>query len=83
MNKLSVIPLSKRTSASAPVASLKTHLAKVWHTIVGDMFAETIVGNPLYEAWTVSGEPLERMSHSELVKTYPSRYLIIPHSRGR
>ncbi len=83
MNPLSVIPLSKRTSAFAPVVSLKMRLSKSWQAFAGQRFAKTIVGNPLHEAWTVTGEPLERMSHDELVKSYPSRYLIIPHGRGR
>jgi hypothetical protein len=47
------------------------------------LFAGDVVGNPLHEAWTADGEPLERMTPADSVKSCTSRHLIVPHSRGR
>ena len=61
------------------------HMSSAWRALARRLFAwqAHMVGNPLYEAWTADGEPLERMTPTELAKSSMSRHLIVPHSRSR
>jgi hypothetical protein len=51
------------TPAQSPsITSLGSRLRQA----VTRLFADSVVGNPLHEAWTADGEPLERVSPAEL-----------------
>ena len=47
------------------------------------LFGSPLPGNPLHEAWTADGEPLERLSPAEVAQACTSRYLIMPPNRGQ
>jgi hypothetical protein len=83
MNTSNVIRSVKLNSPTAPTASIKSRATSAWRNLARSLFTEQMVGNPLHEAWTASGEPLERMCPDELAKSHVSRYLVVPHSRGR
>jgi hypothetical protein len=47
---------------------------------------DEIFGDPLYEAWTADGEPLDRITAQQLAQSQPSpsssRHWIVPHGRA-
>lgn len=70
------LPRARRISIGAGIAHM-------WHALIHRLFPIRVVGNPLYEAWTADGEPLERMTPEQVAKSCASRYVVVPHSRGR
>jgi hypothetical protein len=82
MNTSSVIRVKVKT-ANAPQDSSGMGVLGAWRKFTRSLFAEPVVGNPLHEAWTANGEPLDRMSPDELAKSCASHYLVVPHSRSR
>ncbi len=83
MNTSTVIRADKLNAAPAPAISIKTRASGAWRRFTRSMFAEPMVGNPLHEAWSADGEPLERMTPEQMAKSSASRYLVVPHNRGR
>ena len=61
------------------ISSELDSLAQVAPHIIGS----PLLGNPLHEAWTADGEPLERLSPAEVAQACTSRYLIMPPNRGQ
>jgi hypothetical protein len=61
--------------------SIQTTTARIGRAIKRRM-ADDVVGNPLHEAWSADGEPVERISPEENAKRGDSR-LVVPHSRSR
>jgi len=54
-----------------------------WRKVIRKRFSEPVRGNPLHEAWTADGEPLERLTPSELAQSNPTWLFIVPHNRSR
>ena len=81
--------VSGRVSATIPEMkhaqrmAVRVRMSHLWRAFIRRTFPVQVVGNPLHEAWSADGEPLERMRPEQLAKTNPTRYLIVPHSRGR
>lgn len=73
----------KPRAPDAPHNSAGARLLGAWRAFAQRVFAEDVVGNPLHEAWTADGEPLERVTPGELARSGTSRHLVVPHSRGR
>lgn len=82
MNISNVIRVDLR-APKAPHRAADARIIVAWRAFTRSLFAESIVGNPLHEAWTADGEPLERMSPGELAKSSATHHLIVPHSGGR
>ncbi len=86
MNIPNVIPVSvpAHTAQTAYTAHalLGPIVMSVWRR-TRVLFRTQVLGNPLHEAWNADGEPLERMTPSELAKSSASRHIVVPHSRGR
>jgi hypothetical protein len=82
MNTTNVIRVKSRASEAAQSA-IGSRAASVWRKLTRRLFAESVVGNPLHEAWTADGEPLERMSPDEMAKSRAMHHLVVPHSRSR
>ncbi|NJM40614.1 MAG: hypothetical protein HC853_07505 [Anaerolineae bacterium] len=80
-----VLPLN------APTWPRPTQLRRIRiHDIVSAMLGwlrkllpAPVLGNPLHEAWSADGEPLERMTPSELAKSNAARYPITLRARGQ
>ncbi len=83
MNTSTVIRAGKLNIAPIQAISIKVRALGAWRRFTHHLFAEQVVGNPLHEAWTDGSEPRERMTPSELAKSSSTRYLVVPHSRGR
>jgi hypothetical protein len=73
---------SSRAAQIAQASGAPSRGSRVRRALAG-LFAAPIVGNPLHEAWTADGEPLERVSPDAMAKSRASRHLIVPHNRGR
>jgi hypothetical protein len=58
-------------------------LSNIWRAVNRKLFPVQVVGNPLHEAWTVEGEPIERMTPQAMAKASTSQHLVLPHNRGR
>lgn len=82
MNISNVIHLNFR-ALKAPQRAAGARIIAAWRMFSRRLFAESVVGNPLHEAWTAGGEPLERITPSELAKSGAARHLVVPHSRSR
>jgi hypothetical protein len=82
MNLSNVIRVNLRVP-KAPQHAVDARILVAWRTFSRGLFAESVVGNPLHEAWTADGEPLERTSPDEMAKSCSARHLIVPHSRSR
>lgn len=86
MNTTNLIRAGELDVAPAPSISIKSRIAVAGRAFARKLCAlstDDVAGNPLHEAWTADGEPLERMTPSELARASTSRHLIVPHSRGR
>jgi hypothetical protein len=67
----------------APPRAADARIIVAWRTFTRKLLSESVVGNPLHEAWTADGKPLERVSPAEQAKSCASRHVVVPHSRGR
>ncbi|BCX05499.1 MAG: hypothetical protein KatS3mg053_3437 [Candidatus Roseilinea sp.] len=86
MNTTNVIRAGELKTVPAPSISIKSRIAVAWRAITRKLCAlsaDDVAGNPLHEAWTADGEPLDRMTPTELARSRTSRHLVVPHSRGR
>jgi hypothetical protein len=83
MNTSNVIRTNQVNAAPAPSVSLMSRVANMRRRITRSLFADDVVGNPLHEAWTADGQPLERMTPEQLAKSCASRHIVVPHSQGR
>ena len=83
MNTSTVIRFGKVPVAPATRVSIQTRGSDLWHSFTRKLFGEPVLGNPLHEAWSADGEPLDRMTPEQLAKSSASRYLVVPHNRGR
>jgi hypothetical protein len=78
-----VIRLPKLNTPLALLVSIRSHANAAKRRALRKLFGPPVLGNPLHEAWSVDGEPLERMTPDQLAKKSPTRYLIAPHNRGQ
>lgn len=54
-----------------------------WRRIAHALVGEPVYGNPLHEAWSADGEPLERLTPQQLAGAARVREVIVPHNRSR
>ena len=80
---ISISVRAKTFASHALRISIRESATDVLRHITRTLFRAQVLGNPLHEAWTADGEPLERMTPVDLAKQCTSRTLIVPHSRGR
>jgi hypothetical protein len=59
------------------------HTANAWQVRLRKLLPAQVLGNPLHEAWSADGEPLERMTPNELAKSNAARYPITLRARGQ
>ena len=83
---LPIIALSRLLATDArdtKVISIAQRFASAWHTWLHGLLPAPVLGNPLHEAWSADGEPLERMTPDALAKCGGARYLIALPARGQ
>lgn len=68
--------VSASSNSSKPANGFKRKLK-------GFFADHSVLGNPLHEAWSADGEPLERMNPNEVSKRNASRHIVVPHNRSR
>jgi hypothetical protein len=87
MNPPTGIPIGRhvRISGRRPrlTALLWQEWRAFWRRTSCKLFGEPVYGNPLHEAWSADGEPLERLTPDQHAKSATSRRVIVPHSRSR
>lgn len=50
---------------------------------IARLFADPVVGNPLHEAWTADGEPIERLSPATCARSRQSRFAVTINGHSR
>jgi hypothetical protein len=77
--------------ATPHIRGLHVRFARMWQVVTAALIrarwaprdADRIYGNPLHEAWHADGEPLDRQTPAQSARATSSRFIIVPHGRGR